>query len=122
MGHWPSAPLAAAWRAYSQLYGAALLPVLDRREPTFLEYLMVRQLHPTERNLQLDARYEALCQTTTLYRLATAPLAPVEARNTSPVTVENVAAGVVDFQALVAATRQKLQRDFERGRATRRLS
>ncbi|MVN89159.1 hypothetical protein GO986_20700 [Deinococcus sp. HMF7620] len=111
--HWPSFPLAAAWRAYSRFYGSALLPVLARREPTFLEYLTVRQLDPAI-DLQLNAQYEVLCQETAFYRLDTAPLVSSADSMTIEVTAENVQAGLVDFKALVAATRQKLQRDFER--------
>ncbi len=43
IAHWPSRSLAAAWRAYSRFYAGVLLPVADRGEPTFLEYLMVCQ-------------------------------------------------------------------------------
>nr|WP_232337914.1 hypothetical protein [Deinococcus arboris] len=102
------------------MYGPALLPVSDRRESTFLEYLMVRQLHPAESTLQLDARYDALCRETALYRLGTVPLLPAAAPGTAEVTAENIQAGLVDFQALVAATRQKLQRDFERSQVAER--
>ncbi|ASN83335.1 hypothetical protein [Deinococcus ficus] len=112
LAHWPSAALGAAWRAYSALYGGRLLPVLDRAEPTLLEFLLVRQLHPGEQDLRLDARYEALCQDAALYRVGVAPVprpaAPV------PVTAENIEAGLIDFQALVQATRRKLQRGVDR--------
>ncbi|MFC4640122.1 hypothetical protein [Deinococcus hohokamensis] len=118
VGHWPSTSLAAAWRAYSRLYGSPLLPVLSRREPTFLEYLMVRQLHPAESALQLDARYEALCQETAFYRLGTALPAP-EAPATPEVSVANLEAGLIDFKALVDATRQKLQRGVRQQQAAR---
>lgn len=105
VAHWPAGSIAAAWWAYSQLYGGSLLPVADRGEPTWLEYLMVRQLHPEVQDLTLNARYEELCQETAFYRLVPAPVRPGPVQ----VTVENIEAGLVDFQVLAQATRRKLQ-------------
>ncbi|MBZ9753476.1 hypothetical protein K7W42_21820 [Deinococcus sp. HMF7604] len=79
---------------------------------------MVRQLHPVEGPLHLNARYNTLCQGAALYRLGTAPLARAGDAGSIEVTAENIQAGLVDFKALVVATRQKLQRDFERTRVT----
>ncbi|PTA66554.1 hypothetical protein [Deinococcus arcticus] len=114
VGHWPSTALAAAWRAYSRLYGSPLLPILEQREAAFLEYLMVRELHPTETGLQLDARYEALCQETLFYRLGTVPVVTEASPQPPEVTVANIEAGLIDFKVLARATRLKLQRAHER--------
>jgi len=113
IAHWPSGSIAAAWWAYSRLYGGSLLPVADRGEPTWLEYLMVRQLHPEIQDLTLNAQYEELCQETAFYRLVTAPVQPDRLQ----VTVENIEAGLIDFKTLAQATRRKLQLDSTRGRA-----
>ncbi|MFD1732873.1 hypothetical protein ACFSC4_20020 [Deinococcus malanensis] len=112
--HWPSRALAAAWRGYSRLYGAPRLPVLARREPTLLEYLLVRQLNPDSEVLGLDAQYETWCQDAALYRLIPAP-----SEDRPLVTVENIESGRIDFQALAKATREGLQLRFEQRGAGR---
>ncbi|WP_156039461.1 hypothetical protein [Deinococcus marmoris] len=73
IAHWPSRSLAAAWRAYSRFYAERLLPVADRGEPTFLEYLLVCQLNPAEMPGEVNARYEVLCQEAAFYRLVPGP-------------------------------------------------
>ena len=110
--HWPAGPLAAAWRAYSRLYGAALLPVLDRREPTLLEYLMVRQLHPAEGELQLGSRYDELCRETTFYRLVAAPIGPQKESNTFELTVENIEAERIELGGVAQMPRRRLRAEF----------
>ena len=54
---------------YSRVYGSAVLPVFERREPSWLEYLLVRQLRPEIQILRVDVAYEGLCWEVALYRL-----------------------------------------------------
>ncbi|SMB97103.1 hypothetical protein [Deinococcus hopiensis] len=112
IAHWPNGSLAAAWRAYSRVFGSGVLPVFERREPSWLEYLLIRQLHPDVQVLRVDAAYEALCREVALYRLLPAPVPRPAPTKPIEVTVENIEAGLVDFKALAEATRRKLQRNF----------
>lgn len=92
LAHWSSAALGAAWRAYSTLYGGQLLPVLDRAEPTLLEYLLVRQVRPDCADLRLDGQYEELCREAALYRLSPAPaIQGDQAPDTAPNLTDEVA-------------------------------
>jgi hypothetical protein len=116
IAHWPSGPLAAAWRAYSRFYAGRLLPVADRGEPTFLEYLLVDQLNPEGRPGTVDARYEKLCQDAAFYRLIPAPLQHAVGTQKPALTVENIQAGLIDFKAAAEATRLRMQRHTGRGR------
>lgn len=113
--HWQNGSLAAAWRSYSRLYGEARLPVFDRREPSLLEYLMVRQLHPEVGELRLDAQYEALCREVVFYRLVAAPVQEPVGKKSPAVTVANIEAGLIDFKALAELTRRKMQRGPGKG-------
>ncbi len=112
LAHWPAAALAGAWRAYSAVYGGRLLAVADRREPTLLEYLLIRQLHTDIQDLKVDARYDVLARDVALYRLTAAP----QPDPVPQVTFENIQAGLIDFDALVQATRKKMQSE-RRGRS-----
>lgn len=116
IAHWPSGSLASAWRAYSRFYANALLPVVDRGEPTFLEYLLVCQLNPKGIPGTVDARYEELCREAALYRLIPALSQSALDPAQPPLTVENIEAGLIDFGAAAEATRLKMQRHFGRGR------
>ncbi|MBB5365223.1 hypothetical protein [Deinococcus humi] len=117
LAHWPGGSLASAWRAYSAFYAGTLLPVEDRGEPTFLEYLLVGQLNPEGLPGKVDARYEELCQAAAFYRLVS--ILPRRAVGTKqpPLTVENILAGLIDFGAAAEATRLKMQRQSGWGRS-----
>lgn len=115
LAHWPGGSLAAAWRAYSRFYASPLLAVADRAEPTFLEYLLVRQLNPVWVPGEVDARYEELCQEAAFYRLVPAPPQSVSQTERPPLTVENIEAGLIDFRAAAEATRLKMQRTGSKG-------
>ncbi|GGO41108.1 hypothetical protein GCM10008949_51480 [Deinococcus humi] len=114
IAHWPSRSLAAAWRAYSRFYAGRLLPVADRGEPTFLEYLLVGQLNSEGVPGEVDARYEELCREAAFYRLVPAPPQNVVETEQPALTVENIEAGLIDFQAAAEATRLKMQRHSNR--------
>ena len=116
IAHWAGGPLAAAWRAYSHFYARRLLAVVDRGEPTLLEYLMVRQLNPDWIPDNVDAHYEEICREAAFYRLLPAPLQGVLAMEQPVLTVENIEAGLIDFQVAAEATRLKMQRHSGRGR------
>jgi len=118
--HWSDGPIAAAWRAYSKFYTGALLPVADSGEPTFLEYLMVRQLHPEAVLFRMDAQYDELCQETVFYRLIPLPSRTSMETDRHNLTVENIEAGLIDFKAEATATRLKLQMNFDKGHALSR--
>lgn len=122
LAHWPSGPLAAAWRAYSHFYAQTLLPVMDRGEPTLLEYLLVRQLQPDELPGQVDARYEERCREAAFYRVIPAPAQSLPARAQPALTVENIEAGLINFKERAEATRLKMQRAFGTGQASGRGS
>ncbi|CAM3464077.1 Helix-turn-helix domain-containing protein [Deinococcus saxicola] len=115
IAHWSARSLAAAWRAYSRFYAGMLLPVADRGEPTFLEYLMVCQLNPQGMPGEVNARYEELCQEAAFYRLVPAQPQSVPETELPPLTVENIEAGLIDFKAAAEATRLKMQRNFGKG-------
>lgn len=115
--HWSDGSIAAAWRAYSRFYTGAVLPVDDRGEPTFLEYLMVRQLHPDSVPSHMDARYDELCQETVFYRLIPSPSRTAIRTDQHKLTVENIEAGAIDFKALADATRLRMQMNFDKGKA-----
>ena len=102
LAHWSSAALGAAWRAYSTLYGGQLLPVLDRAEPTLLEYLVVRQVRPDRADLRLDGQYEELCREAALYRLSPAPAAQGDQ---APATAANIDADLTDEAPVVRPRR-----------------
>ncbi|GGO35991.1 hypothetical protein GCM10008949_39280 [Deinococcus humi] len=116
IAHWPSRSLAAAWRSYSAFYANTLLPVAERAEPTFLEYLLVRQLNPEGMPDEVNARYEELCQRAAFYRLVPAPPQNVVETQQHGLTVENIQAGLIDFKAAAEATRLKMQRHSSRSR------
>ncbi len=117
IAHWPSRPLAAAWRSYSAFYANTLLPVAERAEPTFLEYLLVRQLNPEGIPGEVNAQYEELCQEAAFYRLMPAPSQNVIETQQHGLTVENIQAGLIDFKAAAEATRLKMQRHSGKGQA-----
>lgn len=120
IAHWASRPLAAAWRDYSRFYAGSLLPVADRAEPTFLEYLLVCQLNPGGMPGKVDARYEELCQEAAFYRLMSAPPQPAAEPEMPPLTLENIKAGLIDFEAAAEATRLKMQRGIGKGQTPAR--
>ncbi len=115
IAHWPSGPLAAAWRAYSRFYADTVLPVRDRGEPTFLEYLLVIQINPEGMPGEVNAQYEQLCREAAVYRLVPAPSQGVVETQKHPLTVENIEAGLIDFKAMAQATRAKMQRHPGKG-------
>ncbi|CAM4409636.1 Helix-turn-helix domain-containing protein [Deinococcus marmoris] len=115
IAHWAARSLAAAWRAYSRFYAGMLLPVANRGEPTFLEYLMVCQLNPGGMPGEVNARYEELCQAAAFYRLVPAPSQGVPETEQPELSVENIEAGLIDFKAAAEATRLKMQRNFSKG-------
>ncbi|WP_139323146.1 hypothetical protein [Deinococcus marmoris] len=117
IAHWSVRSLAAAWRAYSRFYANTLLLVADRGEPTFLEYLLVCQLNPEGMPVAVNARYEELCQEAAFYRLMPAPPQSAPQTEKLALTVENVEAGLIDFQAAAEATRLKMQRKGSKGQA-----
>ncbi|OLV15696.1 hypothetical protein BOO71_0014128 [Deinococcus marmoris] len=120
IAHWTSGPLAAAWRAYSRFYANTLLPIVDRGEPTFLEYLLVAQLHPDGLPDAVNARYEELCQEAAFYRLVPAPPQRAPEMEKPALTVKNVEAGLIDFKAVAEATRLKMQRKGSKGQTSSR--
>ncbi len=115
IAHWPSRPLAAAWRSYSAFYANTLLPVADRGEPTFLEYLLVGQLHPDGLPDAVNARYEELCREAAFYRLIHAPSPDATETEQPELTVEKIEVGLIDFRAAAEATRLKMQRKGSKG-------
>ncbi|CAM4057787.1 hypothetical protein [Deinococcus marmoris] len=115
IAHWAARSLAAAWRAYSRFYAGMLLPVADRGEPTFLEYLLVCQLNPAGMPGEVNARYEELCQEAAFYRLVPVQPQSVPETEQAELTLENIEAGLIDFKAAAEATRLKMQRDFSKG-------
>ncbi|GGO29667.1 hypothetical protein [Deinococcus humi] len=120
IAHWPSGPLAAAWRAYSSFYVGTLLPVMDRGEPTFLEYLLVRQLNPDGVPGAVDGRYEELCREAAFSRLVPASPGRAPEPQQPELTVSNIEAGLIDFKAAAEATRLKMQRKLKKGQAPNR--
>ena len=94
-----------------------MLPVLERREASWLEYLLIRQLHPEVQIVKIDAAYEALCREVTWYRLIPAPQPRAALTKPVQVTVENIEAGLVDFRALAEATRRKLRKSSDQRRS-----
>ncbi|GGO40291.1 hypothetical protein GCM10008949_49650 [Deinococcus humi] len=120
IAHWPSGPLAAAWRAYSHFYARTLLPVMDRGEPTFLEYLLVGQLNPERMPDAVDAWYEELCREAAFYRLVPASPGRAPESQEPELTVANIEAGLIDFKAAAEATRLKMQRNVQKGQSRNR--
>ena len=118
LAHWSDGSLAGAWRAYSHFYARTLLPVMDRGEPSLLEYLTVGQLNPGGMPEAVDARYEELCREAAFYRLVPAPLHPALDFHRAPdsptpaLTVENMEAGLSAFKEMAETTRAKMQRTF----------
>ncbi|GGM16908.1 hypothetical protein [Deinococcus aerophilus] len=110
LAHWSDGSLAAAWRSYSAFYAHTLLPVMDREEPTLLEYLTVRQLNPDWVPEDVDTRYEELCREAAFYRVLSAPPQSVLKTHQPVLSAENIEAGVIDFKPAAEATRLKMQR------------
>ncbi len=63
---------------------------------------------------EVNARYEELCQEAAFYHLVPAPSQGPETKQPK-LSVENVEAGLIDFQAAVEATRLKMQRSGAKG-------